>query len=135
VGILICGSRNDHTVRCSLGRATSPMAVASYTYDSLPAEVRHDLPDADRLTATLDWTEETSGRQPRSRPSKRRCEIVPLGHHAASAAHQQSRRSGTRTAAVSSGTRVLTSRGVGALFRRSSWAQTEKCSSGESGSP
>jgi predicted nuclease of restriction endonuclease-like (RecB) superfamily len=58
VGILICGSKNDHTVRYSLGRATSPMAVASYTYDALPAEVRNDLPDADRLTAALDWTED-----------------------------------------------------------------------------
>lgn len=43
VGILICGSKNDHTVRYSLGRATSPMAVASYTYDALPAEVRNEL--------------------------------------------------------------------------------------------
>jgi hypothetical protein len=34
VGILICGSKNDHTVRYSLGRTTSPMAVASYTYDA-----------------------------------------------------------------------------------------------------
>ena len=61
VGILICGSKNDHTVRYSLGRATSPMAVASYTYDALPAEVRNDLPDADRLTAALDWTEGSEG--------------------------------------------------------------------------
>ena len=58
VGILICGSKNDHTVRYSLGRATSPMAVASYTYDALPADVRDELPDADRLTAALDWTED-----------------------------------------------------------------------------
>ncbi|MDD1478728.1 MULTISPECIES: PDDEXK nuclease domain-containing protein [Micrococcaceae] len=59
VGILICGSKNEHTVRYSLGRATSPMAVASYTYDALPAEVRNELPDAGRLTAALDWTEDT----------------------------------------------------------------------------
>lgn len=44
VGILICGSKNSHTVRYSLGRATSPMTVASYTYDALPAAVRQDLP-------------------------------------------------------------------------------------------
>ncbi len=61
VGILICGTKNDHTVRYSLGRATSPMAVASYTYEALPAEVRNELPDADRLTAALDWTEDTHG--------------------------------------------------------------------------
>lgn len=61
VGILICGSKNDHTVRYSLGRTTSPMAVATYTYDVLPAEVRKELPDADRLTAALDWREEAAG--------------------------------------------------------------------------
>jgi hypothetical protein len=37
------------------------MAVASYTYDALPAEVRNDLPDVDRLTAALDWTEDPEG--------------------------------------------------------------------------
>jgi hypothetical protein len=38
------------------------MAVASYTYDVLPAEVRNELPDADRLTAALDWTDEDAER-------------------------------------------------------------------------
>lgn len=37
------------------------MAVASYTYDALPADVRQDLPDADRLTAALDWTDADAG--------------------------------------------------------------------------
>jgi 3-hydroxyacyl-CoA dehydrogenase len=37
------------------------MAVASYTYDALPADVRKELPDADRLTAALDWREEGDG--------------------------------------------------------------------------
>jgi predicted nuclease of restriction endonuclease-like (RecB) superfamily len=58
VGILICGSKNEHTVRYSLGRTTSPMAVATYTYDALPADIRGELPEAERLTAALDWTEE-----------------------------------------------------------------------------
>lgn len=57
IGILICGSKNDRSVRYSLGRATSPMAVAAYTYDSLPMEVRQGLPDAEHLTAALGWTE------------------------------------------------------------------------------
>lgn len=35
-GILICGTKNDRSVRYSLGRSTSPMAVAAYTYDKLP---------------------------------------------------------------------------------------------------
>ena len=30
VGILICGTQNDRTVRYSLGRSTSPLAVAAY---------------------------------------------------------------------------------------------------------
>ncbi|WP_325169857.1 PDDEXK nuclease domain-containing protein [Arthrobacter sedimenti] len=29
VGILVCGSKNDHTVRCALGRSESPMAVSN----------------------------------------------------------------------------------------------------------
>jgi predicted nuclease of restriction endonuclease-like (RecB) superfamily len=58
VGILICGSRNDHTVRYSLGQSSSPLAVSTYTYDTLPAEERTALPDAERLAAALDWTDE-----------------------------------------------------------------------------
>jgi predicted nuclease of restriction endonuclease-like (RecB) superfamily len=54
VGILICGSKNDHTVRYSLGRSTSPMAVAAYTYDQLPPADRRLLPAEDQLTAALD---------------------------------------------------------------------------------
>ena len=57
IGILICGSKNDRSVRYSLGRATSPMAVAAYSYDALPSDVRHGLPDAEHLTAALGWTE------------------------------------------------------------------------------
>ncbi|WP_375153959.1 PDDEXK nuclease domain-containing protein [Pseudarthrobacter phenanthrenivorans] len=39
IGILICGTKNDRSVRYSLGRSTSPMAVAAYTYDRLPVAV------------------------------------------------------------------------------------------------
>jgi hypothetical protein len=53
LGIVICGSKNDHPVRYNRGRTTSPMAVASYTYDALPPEVRNELPDTARLTAAL----------------------------------------------------------------------------------
>jgi predicted nuclease of restriction endonuclease-like (RecB) superfamily len=60
VGILICGSRNDHTVRYSLGQSGSPLAVSTYTYDTLPAEERTALPDAERLAAALDWTNEST---------------------------------------------------------------------------
>ena len=58
VGILICGDRNDHTVRYALGRSGSPMAVSTYTYDSLPPTEKNALPDADELTSALGWNEE-----------------------------------------------------------------------------
>ncbi|NQX04470.1 DUF1016 domain-containing protein [Rathayibacter sp. VKM Ac-2856] len=61
VGILICGSRNEHTVRYSLGRADSPIAVSTYSYDALPAEERAVLPDAERLAEALDWEREAAG--------------------------------------------------------------------------
>ncbi|WP_105030363.1 PDDEXK nuclease domain-containing protein [Arthrobacter ruber] len=54
VGILICGSKNDHTVRYALGRSESPMAVSTYTYESLPAAEQRALPAADELTAAFD---------------------------------------------------------------------------------
>jgi predicted nuclease of restriction endonuclease-like (RecB) superfamily len=57
IGILICGSKNDRSVRYSLGRSTSPVAVAAYTYEALPDDVRQGLPDAEHLTAALEWTE------------------------------------------------------------------------------
>lgn len=41
IGILICGTTNDRSVRYSLGRSTSPMAVAAYTYDKLPPHNKH----------------------------------------------------------------------------------------------
>ncbi|MEA9984113.1 MULTISPECIES: PDDEXK nuclease domain-containing protein [Subtercola] len=53
VGILICGSRNDHTVRYSLGSAESPMAVSTYTYDLLPPDEKSALPDAATFAAAL----------------------------------------------------------------------------------
>ena len=58
VGILICGDRNDHTVRYALSRSGSPMAVSTYTYDSLPPSEKRALPDADELTSALGWDEE-----------------------------------------------------------------------------
>jgi hypothetical protein len=35
IGILICGTKNDRSVRYGFGRSTSPMAVAAYTYNKL----------------------------------------------------------------------------------------------------
>ncbi|MEY2848383.1 MAG: hypothetical protein RI885_1048 [Actinomycetota bacterium] len=53
VGILICGSRNEQTVRYSLGRTDSPMAGSTYTYDSLPEPEQRKLPAASQLTRAL----------------------------------------------------------------------------------
>lgn len=60
VGILICGGRNDPTVRYSLGQSDSPLAVSIYTYDTLPPEERTALPDVEQLAAALDWIDEST---------------------------------------------------------------------------
>jgi predicted nuclease of restriction endonuclease-like (RecB) superfamily len=59
VGILICGSRNEHTVRYALGQASSPMAVSTYSYETLPSEEQKALPAAEQIIAALDWELET----------------------------------------------------------------------------
>ena len=50
VGILICASRNDQTVRYALSRAGWPMAVSTCTYDALPPEEQVALPGPADLT-------------------------------------------------------------------------------------
>lgn len=57
VGILICGDRNEHTIRYALSRSGSPMAVATYTYDSLPPVEKEALPGADELAVALGWND------------------------------------------------------------------------------
>jgi predicted nuclease of restriction endonuclease-like (RecB) superfamily len=57
IGILICGTKNDRSVRYSLGRSTSPMAVAAYTYDKLPPAAQQGLPDEGHVVAALEWAE------------------------------------------------------------------------------
>jgi predicted nuclease of restriction endonuclease-like (RecB) superfamily len=70
VGILICGSRNEHTVRYALNQSNTPMAVSTYTYETLPAAERQALPDADELAAALDWAEPPTGFTPDTTPTK-----------------------------------------------------------------
>ncbi len=60
VGILVCGSRKDHTVRYALNQAGSPMAVATYTYETLPTGEQAALPSENELTKALHWTQETT---------------------------------------------------------------------------
>ena len=57
IGILICGTKNDRRVRYSLGRSTSPMAVAAYTYDKLPPAEQQALPNEGHIVAALEWAE------------------------------------------------------------------------------
>jgi hypothetical protein len=57
IGILICGTKNDRSIRYSLGRSTSPMAVAAYTYDKLPSAEQQVLPDEGHIVAALEWAE------------------------------------------------------------------------------
>jgi len=54
VGILLCKSRNDTLVRYALAGAPAPLAVADYTYDTLPAQERGTLPTAAELAAALE---------------------------------------------------------------------------------
>jgi hypothetical protein len=53
VGILMCADRNDTVVRYALRGTVQPMAVASYTYDALPAAEQAALPTAEQVTAAL----------------------------------------------------------------------------------
>jgi hypothetical protein len=52
----MCASRNDSVVRYSLAAATSPLAVAGYTYDTLPAAVRELVPTDEQLGTAITAT-------------------------------------------------------------------------------
>ncbi len=54
MGILLCKGRNDTLVRYDLARAPAPLAVAHYTYDTLPPQERGGLPTATELAAALE---------------------------------------------------------------------------------
>ncbi|MHA7177348.1 PDDEXK nuclease domain-containing protein [Arthrobacter sp. Sr24] len=58
VGILVCGSRKDHTVRYALNQAGSPMAVSTYTYQTLPAREQAALPSENDLATALDLAQD-----------------------------------------------------------------------------
>lgn len=62
VGILICGSKNEHSVRYALTRSDSPMAVSTYTYESLPAAEKKALPGEDELSAAFEQIETRNDR-------------------------------------------------------------------------
>lgn len=56
VGILLCAGRNDNVVRYSLAGTTAPLAVADYTYETLPSQVRDLVPTDDEIAAALEAT-------------------------------------------------------------------------------
>lgn len=56
IGILICGTKNDRSVRYSLGRSTSPMAFAACTYDTLPSAEQQVLSgEGHKLSSALSF--------------------------------------------------------------------------------
>lgn len=54
VGILVCGSKNQHTVRYALDGAVQPLAVASYTYEALPEAEQQALPSPEAIVTALE---------------------------------------------------------------------------------
>ena len=64
IGILLCTGTNTNVVRYSLAGATTPLAVATYTYDALPPTLRELLPtDTELVTALTTAHEPTSARE------------------------------------------------------------------------
>ena len=54
VGILICGSKNDHTVRHASNQSNIHRAVSTYTYEALPVDAKATVPATEIITAALD---------------------------------------------------------------------------------
>lgn len=51
IGILVCTEGKDQVIRFALQSASAPLAVATYTYDTLPAAARAALPPAADIAA------------------------------------------------------------------------------------
>lgn len=58
VGILLCASKNDGVVEYALRGTNQPVAVARYTYDALPAELRTLLPSPEEVLDAIDDPEQ-----------------------------------------------------------------------------
>ncbi|PFG65714.1 LOW QUALITY PROTEIN: putative nuclease of restriction endonuclease-like (RecB) superfamily [Propionibacteriaceae bacterium ES.041] len=54
IGVLLCTGRDDEVVEYSLASTTAPAAVATYTYDQLPDDVREVLPPEDSITRAIE---------------------------------------------------------------------------------
>jgi len=53
VGILLCEDRDDTTVEYALRTSASPMAVATYSYEDLPEDVRGELPSPESVIGAV----------------------------------------------------------------------------------
>jgi predicted nuclease of restriction endonuclease-like (RecB) superfamily len=53
IGILVCTQGNEQVLRFALGSANAPMAVATFTYETLPAAERAALPPVDEIVAAV----------------------------------------------------------------------------------
>jgi len=53
IGILLCAGRNDNVVRYALAGTSSPLAVADYTYDTLPPALQQAAPTTEQLVQCL----------------------------------------------------------------------------------
>jgi predicted nuclease of restriction endonuclease-like (RecB) superfamily len=53
VGILLVASKDEVVVRYALAASTSPLAVATYTFDALPAEARRELKSTTGLSGAV----------------------------------------------------------------------------------
>jgi predicted nuclease of restriction endonuclease-like (RecB) superfamily len=61
VGLLLCADRNHSTVRYALGASRAPMAVATYTYDTLPPDERAVLPSDTQVISAISTSWSVTG--------------------------------------------------------------------------
>jgi hypothetical protein len=54
LGILVCGSKNQPTVGYALDGAAQPLAVASYTYETLAEAEQQALPSPEAIVTALE---------------------------------------------------------------------------------
>lgn len=54
LGLLLCSGHGSSVVRYSLAGMSTPMAVAAYTYDTLPADAQAALPSEADIKSTLE---------------------------------------------------------------------------------
>lgn len=61
VGILLVASKDEVVVRYALAASTSPLAVATYTFDALPVATKRELKSTKQLSSAVQRTHEADG--------------------------------------------------------------------------